>query len=1023
MAPRDHPNPRGAEQPVPSDVDPPVEQQALARCRQRREVRHLTSGHHGERAFAGKTKHVLHPLSRHFLDHGGSRAALVDRAVLLPGGNEPVGGDRRGCRPAEHPAEEPGAAGSDEPPFTVREQVLEHLNGLDPDVGERHVEARPQVPVLGSRRDVLVVECFVEVDRELRRTSEYGGIGHGVDPIGPRVEARKLVDCSRGRLPKSIHGIGVGPTLDVRTTAGRLPRAHESASFSRMSTDNKTDRPRDFIRDVVARHVEEGRYPAILTRFPPEPNGFPTIGHAKAICVSFGIAEEFGGLCNLRFDDTNPHTEDMEYVEAFIRDIHWLGFDWEDRLFFASDYFEQLYDFAVILIEKGKAYVDSMSEQEIRDYRGTVTEPGKPSRYRDRPVAESLDLFRRMRQGEFEDGAHVLRAKIDMAHPNMIMRDPVLWRIRHATHYRRGDEWCIYPLYDYTHCLSDAIEGISHSICTLEFENNREIYDWLLEEVGFEEPRPHQYEFARLNVEYTIVSKRKLLQLVDEGHVAGWDDPRMPTLSGLRRRGVTPDAIRAFCDMTGVTKTNAMIDIAKFEYAIRDDLNRRAPRVMAVSDPLKVVITNWPVASAHEGDLEEGVEWLDAPSYPHDVPREGSRPVPFGRELWIERSDFSEDPPKGFRRLTPGGEVRLRYAYFIRCDEVVKDESGEVVELRCTYDPETRSGQAADGRKVKGTIHWVEASKAVPCELRLYDRLFSVPDPRVEPEGGDFKDHLNPESLQVREGWIEPSVADDPAGSRYQFERLGYFVSDAEDSTPERLVYNRTVTLRDTWARKGASPRAAEATGTSAGPGAGAGKPTQTDARTESTFIPPAERDRTEAEQSRFAALAELGVGAADSDVLARDPDLYELFEDVRAAGAPSGPSGKWIVHDVRPLLREFGVSPGVLADALVTIVTAVDRGEATTRVGRDVLATVVREGGDATELLRERKADRIDDAEALGPIIDRLIAEHPEQATELREGRDRLMGFFVGQVMRETGGKAAPQVVQSLVRERLIES
>ena len=777
-----------------------------------------------------------------------------------------------------------------------------------------------------------------------------------------------------------------------------------------MSTDTTPARSRDFIRDTVARHVEEGRYPRILTRFPPEPNGFPTIGHAKAICVSFGIAEEFGGLCNLRFDDTNPHTEDMEYVEAFIRDIRWLGFDWEDRLFFASDYFEQLYDFAVTLIQKGKAYVDSMSEEEIREYRGTIVEAGKPSRYRDRPVEDNLDLFRRMKEGEFGNGEHVLRAKIDMAHPNMIMRDPVLWRIRHASHYRRGDEWCIYPLYDYTHCLSDAIEGISHSVCTLEFENNREIYDWLLEELGFEEPRPHQYEFARLNVEYTIVSKRKLLQLVEDGHVVGWDDPRMPTLSGLRRAGVTPEAIRAFCDMTGVTKTNAMIDIAKFEYAIRDDLNHRVARVMAVSDPLKVVITNW----AADG-VDGAVEWLDAPSYPHDVALEGSRAVPFGRELWIERSDFEEHPPEGFRRLTPGGEVRLRYAYFVRCDEVIKDADGSVVELRCTYDRETRGGNAPGGRKVKGTVHWVEASHALPCELRLYDRLFLVPDPREEPVGGDFKDHLNPDSLVVRNGWVEPSVAEDPPGSRYQFERLGYFVSDMEDSTAEALIFNRTVTLRDTWARKtsvtsvigGAELRS---------PGeAGPARAVEGE-----TFIAPADRDRAPHEETRFRELADLGVSDADADVLAREGEFYELFEDVRAEGASARAAGKWIVQVVRPTLRGGDVSGATIEPSdIATIVNAVESGEASTRIGREVMGAVLTEGGDAGELLRERAAARIDDADTLGRIVDRLLTDFPEQADALRGGRDALMGFFVGKVMKETAGKAAPQVVQQLVRER----
>ena len=548
----------------------------------------------------------------------------------------------------------------------------------------------------------------------------------------------------------------------------------------------------DFIREMVTRDAASGRFGRpVCTRFPPEPNGFPHIGHAKSICLNFGIAREFGGKVHLRFDDTNPSTEDIRYVEAIKRDIEWLGFQW-DAEYYASDYFEQLYEFAERLIRKGKAYVDSESEEEIRLHRGTVTKPGTPSRYRDRSVEENLDLLARMRAGEFPDGAHVLRARIDLAHPNMIMRDPLLIRIRHAHHYRRGDAWCIYPLYDYAHGLSDAIEGITHSLCTLEFKDNREIYDWLVREVGFERP-PEQTEFARLQLDYTVVSKRKLLRLVNEGHVTGWDDPRMPTLSGIRRRGVTPEAIREFCETVGVARKDARTELAAYEHAVRNDLNMRVPRVLCVSDPLKVVLTNYP-----EGQVEE----LDASYYPHDVPLTGSRKVPFGRELYVEREDFMEDPPKKFFRLSPGREVRLRYGYLVTCTEAVKDASGRVVELRCTYDPETRGGNAPDGRKVQGTIHWVSARHALDCELRLYDRLFTVPDPDGVPEGQDFLSTLNPESLvAVRGAKIEPSVANDAPGTRYQFERTGYFISDTEDSRPGRLVFNRTVSLRDSWER------------------------------------------------------------------------------------------------------------------------------------------------------------------------------------------------------------------------------
>jgi glutaminyl-tRNA synthetase len=548
---------------------------------------------------------------------------------------------------------------------------------------------------------------------------------------------------------------------------------------------------KDFLREKVAADVASGRFGRpIHTRFPPEPNGYLHIGHAKSICLNFGVAAEFAGRCNLRFDDTNPTTEDLRYVDAIRNDVRWLGFEWDEERF-ASDYFERLYEIAEGLVRAGKAYVDSQSEEAIRERRGTVTAPGTPSPYRDRPVEENLDLLRRMRTGEFPDGAHVLRARIDMAHPNMLMRDPLLLRIRHAVHYRRGTDWCVYPLYDFAHGLSDAFEGITHSFCTLEFKDNRELYDWLVREAGFERP-PEQTEFARLELDYTVLSKRKLLKMVNDGHVTGWDDPRMPTLAGLRRRGVTPEAIRAFADKIGVARSDARIELATFEYAVRDDLNMRVPRVMAVTRPLKLVLTNYPA---------DQVETFDAPLYPHDVPKTGSRPVPFGRELWIERDDFMEDAPKKFFRLTPGREVRLRYGYLVICTGVVKDASGEVVEVHATYDPATRGGDAPDGRRVQGTIHWVSARHALDCELRLYDRLFAVPDPDVLPEGRDFISALNPQSLVTLRGKVEPSVGAAPPGTRYQFERVGYFISDPADSRGGALVFNRTVGLRDSWAK------------------------------------------------------------------------------------------------------------------------------------------------------------------------------------------------------------------------------
>ncbi len=545
----------------------------------------------------------------------------------------------------------------------------------------------------------------------------------------------------------------------------------------------------DFIRRAVEEDLRSGRFDGrVHTRFPPEPNGYLHIGHAKAICIDFGIAQDYGGLCNLRFDDTNPVKEDVEYVDSIIEDIHWLGFDWGDRLYYASDYFEQLYDYAIDLIKKGKAYVCDLSAEEIREYRGTLTKPGKNSPYRDRSVEENLDLFQRMRAGEFEDGARTLRAKIDMASPNMNLRDPVMYRILHQTHHRTGDEWCIYPMYDWAHGQSDSIERITHSLCSLEYEAHRPLYNWFLDQLGIYHPR--QIEFARLNLNYTVMSKRKLLRLVEEGYVSGWDDPRMPTLSGLRRRGYTPEAIRTFCDEIGVAKADSVIDIAFLEHCIRDDLNQRAPRAMGVLNPLKVVIDNYP---------EGQVEMMEVDNHPFD-PSQGTREAPFSREIYIDRDDFREDPPRKFYRLAPGREVRLIRAYYVTCVDVVKDEeTGEVIALHCTYDPETRGGSSPDGRKVKGTIHWVSAPHALDVEVRRYDHLFTKEDP--EELGDDFTAYVNPDSMTVlASAKVEPALAEARPGDRYQFMRKGYFCVDP-DSTEERLVFNETVSLRDTWAK------------------------------------------------------------------------------------------------------------------------------------------------------------------------------------------------------------------------------
>jgi len=559
-----------------------------------------------------------------------------------------------------------------------------------------------------------------------------------------------------------------------------------------MNTNESSAAPH-FIRNIIREDLKAGKNDGrVITRFPPEPNGYLHIGHAKSICLNFGLAEEFGGRCHLRFDDTNPAREELEYIQSIQEDVRWLGFDWGEHLYHASDYFDQLYDYAVQLIGMGKAYVDSLTADEIREYRGTLTQPGRESPYRNRSVEENLDLFERMRRGEFEDGEHVLRAKIDMASPNMNMRDPTIYRIRKVPHHRTGDKWVIYPLYDYTHCLSDAIEGITHSICTLEFEDHRPLYDWVLDVL--ETPcHPQQIEFARLNLTHTVMSKRKLIRLVQEGAVSGWDDPRMPTISGLRRRGYTPQSIRSFCERIGVAKRNSVVDFALLEYCLREDLNRRAPRRMGVLKPLKVVLLNYP-----ENQREE----LEAINNPED-PSMGARTVPFSREIYIERDDFMENPPKKFYRLSPGKEVRLRYAYFITCVDVIKDEkTGEVVELHCTYDPATKGGDSPDGRKVKATLHWVCAHEAVNAEVRLYDHLFKVSDPEEESTGGDFMAHLNPHSLQVlTDCKLEPGLAEASGGGFYQFERLGYFCPDLKDFTQEHPVFNRTVTLRDTWAK------------------------------------------------------------------------------------------------------------------------------------------------------------------------------------------------------------------------------
>jgi glutaminyl-tRNA synthetase len=757
----------------------------------------------------------------------------------------------------------------------------------------------------------------------------------------------------------------------------------------------------DFIRDIVRADLAAGKHGGrVATRFPPEPNGYLHIGHAKSICLNFGVAQEFAGTCNLRMDDTNPETEDLEYVEAIQDDVRWLGFAW-DGMFYASDYFEPLYDVAVQLVRDGKAYVDELSEEEIRAYRGTVTEPGRESPWRDRPAEESLALLERMRRGELPDGSCVLRARIDMAAENMKMRDPLLYRIRRdAEHYRRGRAWPIYPLYDFAHGLSDAFEGITHSLCTLEFENNRELYDWLLEAARIPDP-PQQIEFARLVLNYTVLSKRKLLQLVEEGLVAGWDDPRMPTLRGLRRRGYTPEAIRAFCDAIGVTKAQTVVDVAHLEHAVRDDLNAKAPRVLAVLRPLRLVVESWP---------EGRVETLDAPSFPREIPRQESRPLPFEREVYIERDDFAEAPPKGYKRLAPGRRVRLRHAYVVECRKVVKDAAGEVVELRCVHDPGSLD-PGADAGKVAGTIHWVPASRALPAEVRLYDRLFSDPEPDAGKGGPDFRSFLNPDSLRVVEGaLVEPSVAGARPGDRFQFERHGYFAVDP-DATAERLVFNRIVPLRDTWAKRaaeGEAPAAAKAPVAERGV-----EKVEKEVGVED--VAPAARDRF----LRFR--DELGLLPHEARTVAEDEARGRLFEEAVAAGAAPRAAAGWIANDlVRELRARDLVAPPFAGAALAELVGMVEAGEATTTAAREVFAAMVAGEGAPRAILATRNLGALAGESTLVPHVESVLAAHPAQVAAYRAGKTALLGFFVGQVMKATAGRADAAAVRELVQKRL---
>ncbi|MDD4883449.1 glutamine--tRNA ligase/YqeY domain fusion protein [Sulfuricurvum sp.] len=750
---------------------------------------------------------------------------------------------------------------------------------------------------------------------------------------------------------------------------------------------------KDFLRTIVEEDIKAHKYNEVVTRFPPEPNGFPHIGHAKSIAINFGIARDYNGHCNLRMDDTNPTTEDTRYVEALKDAVEWLGFKWEGNVRYTSDYFPELYEYAKQLIKMGKAYVDSLTEEEIREYRGTVTEPGRRSVYAERSVEENLDLLERMKNGEFKDGEHVLRAKIDMSAANMKMRDPLLYRIRHAHHYRTGDAWNIYPMYDYGHCLSDYIEGVSHSICTLEFENNRDIYDWVLDTLGLTSPRPYQHEFARLGINYTVMSKRKLLELVNEGYVNGWDDPRMPTIAGLRRRGYTPESILNFCHQIGVAKANSMVDVAQLEFCIRDDLNTKVPRVMCVLDPLKVTIENY-----------EGSEELDASYYPEDVPKEGSRKLPFSREIYIERDDFSENPPAGFYRLTPEQSVRLKHAYIISCKEVIKDAEGNITEIIATYHPDSKSGSDTSGIKVKSAIQWVDAHSAKTVEVRLYDRLYA----NEAPEGVE---DLNPDSLKViKNALIEPAVITEKPDVRFQFERQGYFYADPVDYTDEVPVFNKIVGLKDSWNKKA---KGEENTAKSER------KAVEKKVQIDGEVAP-----MSEVEQERFDRYhsEEFGLNQEVANTIARDDKLAKFYEEAdKTPGMISEIIANFVANEVARELKEKEAGELKFTPAhIAKLAQMVHDGIISNKIAKQVFEEMAQSGDNPEQIVKSQGLEQIEDVSVISLAIDDVMSKNPDNVEKYKAGNKKLLGFFIGQVLKATGGKANPQVVNDLVEQKL---
>ncbi|AFL68040.1 glutamine--tRNA ligase/YqeY domain fusion protein [Sulfurospirillum barnesii] len=741
---------------------------------------------------------------------------------------------------------------------------------------------------------------------------------------------------------------------------------------------------KDFLRVKVEEDLKSGKYQTIVTRFPPEPNGFPHIGHAKSICINFGIARDYEGHCNLRMDDTNPTTEDTKYVEALKDAVTWLGFKWDGEVRYASDYFPKIYDYAVQLVKMGKAYVDSLNEEEIREYRGSVTEAGRRSVYASRSIEENLELLERMRQGEFKDGEHVLRAKIDMSAANMKMRDPLLYRIRHAHHFRTGDTWCIYPMYDFAHCLSDYIEGITHSICTLEFENNRDIYDWVLDALELTPPRPYQHEFARLGINYTVMSKRKLLELVKDNYVNGWDDPRLPTIAGYKRRGYTPESIINFCDQIGIAKANSMVDVAQLEFCIRDDLNQKVPRVMCVLDPLKVTIENY-----------EGEEEIEASYYPHDVPKEGSRTLPFTKELYIERDDFMEHPMEGYNRFTPTQAVRLKHAYILTCKEIIKDEKGAVIELKATYHPDSKSGADTSGIKTKSAIHWVSAKHAKEVEVRLYERLYRVDAP-------DGLEDLNPDSLHVNtHALIEPAVISEKIDVRFQFERQGYFYADPIDYTDAKPVFNKIVGLKDSWAKKAEAPKHTP-------------KIEAKKAHIEGDVAP-----MNEDELARFERYTKSGLNAEIANTLARDEKLSAFYDATLLHVNSPVSSANIVANEVaRELKKELPLR--FTAQDVAELVKMLDEGVISSKIAKEVFEVMVQTGEKPLSIVESKGLKQISDPAVIEPLIDDIMAKNPENVAKYKAGNTNLFGFFVGQVLKLSGGKANPSIVNELISKKL---